>query len=135
MSEKSLFKPVKNYCKQVLKLCEIMFYVFFVLLSRVLLSPPPGDVYLFPCVLLPLCVLLGHHSSSVLCGCFLTSFLCGASLMAGNMVPLFRMLSAFFTVVYRCSRSKASILGGYSIGHSKQKIVYVHVSYCERFPR
>jgi hypothetical protein len=26
------------------------------------------------------------------------------------------------------------ILGGHSIGHSKQKNVYVHVSYSERFP-
>jgi hypothetical protein len=30
---------------------------------------------------------------------------------------------------------KVSILGGHSIGHSKQKNVYVHVSYSERFPR
>jgi hypothetical protein len=30
---------------------------------------------------------------------------------------------------------KVSILGGHSIGHSKQKSVYVHVSYSERFPR
>jgi hypothetical protein len=28
---------------------------------------------------------------------------------------------------------KVSILGGYSIGHSKQKSVYVHVSCSERF--
>jgi hypothetical protein len=28
-----------------------------------------------------------------------------------------------------------NILGGHSIGHSKQKGVYVHVSYSERFPR
>ena len=28
-----------------------------------------------------------------------------------------------------------NILGGHSIGHSKQKSVYVHVSYSERFPR
>jgi hypothetical protein len=26
-------------------------------------------------------------------------------------------------------------MGGHSIGHSEQKIVYVHVSYSERFPR
>jgi hypothetical protein len=26
-------------------------------------------------------------------------------------------------------------MGGHSIGHSKQKAVYVHVSYSERFPR
>jgi hypothetical protein len=30
---------------------------------------------------------------------------------------------------------KVRILGGNSIGHSKQKIVYVHVSSSERFPR
>jgi hypothetical protein len=30
---------------------------------------------------------------------------------------------------------KVSIPGGHSIGYSEQKIVYVHVSYSERFPR
>jgi hypothetical protein len=30
---------------------------------------------------------------------------------------------------------KDSILGGHSIGHSKQKTLYEHVSYYERFPR
>jgi hypothetical protein len=30
---------------------------------------------------------------------------------------------------------KVNILGGRSIGYSEQKIVYVHVSYSERFPR
>jgi hypothetical protein len=30
---------------------------------------------------------------------------------------------------------KVNILGGHSIGHYKQKNVYVHVSYSERFPR
>jgi hypothetical protein len=29
---------------------------------------------------------------------------------------------------------KVNILGGYSIGHSKEKSVYEHVSYSERFP-
>jgi hypothetical protein len=29
---------------------------------------------------------------------------------------------------------KFNILGGHSIGHSKQESVYVHVSYSERFP-
>ena len=28
-----------------------------------------------------------------------------------------------------------NILGGYSIGHSKQKTLYEYVSYFERFPR
>jgi hypothetical protein len=30
---------------------------------------------------------------------------------------------------------QVNILGGHSIGHSKQKSVYVHVSYSEQFPR
>jgi hypothetical protein len=30
---------------------------------------------------------------------------------------------------------KVNILGGHSIGHSKQKSLYVRVSYSERFPR
>jgi len=30
---------------------------------------------------------------------------------------------------------KINILGGHSIGHSKQKYLYEHVSYSERFPR
>jgi hypothetical protein len=30
---------------------------------------------------------------------------------------------------------KVNILGGHSIGNSKQESVYVHVSYSERFPR
>ena len=30
---------------------------------------------------------------------------------------------------------KINILGGYSIGHSKKKTLYEHVSYCEWFPR
>jgi hypothetical protein len=30
---------------------------------------------------------------------------------------------------------KVNILGGHSIGHSKQKTSYEHVSYSERFPR
>jgi len=30
---------------------------------------------------------------------------------------------------------KVNILGGHSIGHSKQKCLYEHVSYSERLPR
>jgi hypothetical protein len=30
---------------------------------------------------------------------------------------------------------KVSIMGGHSIGHSKQKNIYVHVSHSEWFPR
>jgi hypothetical protein len=32
-------------------------------------------------------------------------------------------------------RGNVNIPGGHSIGRSKQKSVYVHVSYSERFPR
>jgi len=32
-------------------------------------------------------------------------------------------------------RIKVDILGGHNIGHSKQKCLYEHVSYSERFPR
>jgi hypothetical protein len=34
-----------------------------------------------------------------------------------------------------CPGGKVNILGGHSIGHSKQKTLYEHVSYFERFPR
>jgi hypothetical protein len=34
-----------------------------------------------------------------------------------------------------CHDAIQSVPGGQSIGHSKQKGVYVHVSYSERFPR
>jgi hypothetical protein len=36
-----------------------------------------------------------------------------------------------------CPGGKVHILGGHSIGHSKQKKknAYIHVSYSERFPR
>jgi hypothetical protein len=30
---------------------------------------------------------------------------------------------------------KANILGGHSLGHSKEKYVYVHLPHSERFPR
>jgi hypothetical protein len=39
------------------------------------------------------------------------------------------------TVKYlKISEGKVSILGGHSIGHSKQKIIHVHVSCSELFP-
>jgi hypothetical protein len=37
--------------------------------------------------------------------------------------------------IQRIPGGKVNILGGHSIGHSKQKSVYVHVSYSEKFPR
>jgi hypothetical protein len=44
---------------------------------------------------------------------------------------------AFFISVHSVPGGKVNILGGHSIGHSKQKrkSIYVHVSYSERFPR
>jgi hypothetical protein len=39
------------------------------------------------------------------------------------------------TVQVSIPGGKLNILGGHGIGHSKQKCVYVHVSYSERFPR
>jgi hypothetical protein len=39
------------------------------------------------------------------------------------------------TVYIGCPRAKINILGGHTIGHSKQKRLYEHVSYSERFPR
>jgi hypothetical protein len=37
--------------------------------------------------------------------------------------------------IQRVQGGKFNILGGHSIGHSKQKRVYVNVFYFERFPR
>jgi hypothetical protein len=39
------------------------------------------------------------------------------------------------TLVYSVPGGKVNILAGHGIRHSKQKSVYVHVSYSERFPR
>jgi hypothetical protein len=38
-------------------------------------------------------------------------------------------------IIQNVSEGKVNILGGHNISHSKQKIVYVHASYSERFPR
>ena len=38
-------------------------------------------------------------------------------------------------VIQSVPGGKVNILGGHSIGHSKQKTLYEHVSYSERFPR
>jgi hypothetical protein len=40
-----------------------------------------------------------------------------------------------YTCIEGVPGGKLNILGGHSIGHSKQETVYVHVSYCDRFPR
>jgi hypothetical protein len=41
----------------------------------------------------------------------------------------------FILIIQGVPGGKVSILGGHSIGHSKQTNVYVHVSYSERLPR
>jgi hypothetical protein len=38
-------------------------------------------------------------------------------------------------IIQRVPGGKDNILGGHSIAHSKQKTLYEHVSYSERFPR
>jgi hypothetical protein len=40
-----------------------------------------------------------------------------------------------YTSIQGVPGGKVNILGGHSIGHSKQKTLYEHVSYSERFPR
>jgi hypothetical protein len=39
------------------------------------------------------------------------------------------------TNIQNVAAGEVNILGGHSIGHSKQKVVCVHVAYSERFPR
>jgi hypothetical protein len=68
------------------------------------------------------------------------------SLLVFVSLAVFLLISYFSFTVYLIAISiartiqsvpggKLNILGGHSIGHSKQKSVYVHVSYSERFPR
>jgi hypothetical protein len=40
-----------------------------------------------------------------------------------------------YTYIQSVPGGIVNTLLGHGIGHSKQKSVYVHVSYCERFPR
>jgi hypothetical protein len=43
---------------------------------------------------------------------------------------------AYYSLLYGVSQEERSIrVGGHSIGHAKQKSVYVNVFYSERFPR
>jgi hypothetical protein len=45
------------------------------------------------------------------------------------------MLTNLCTYIQSDPGGKVNILGGHSIGHSKQKSVYVYVYYFELFPR
>jgi hypothetical protein len=48
---------------------------------------------------------------------------------------MFKEVISFLIFIQNVPGGKVSIQGGHSIGHSKQKSVYVHVSYSERSPR
>jgi hypothetical protein len=52
-------------------------------------------------------------------------------------LPSFSIYGTFTDVltIQSIREGKVNILGGHSIGHSKQESVYVHVSYSEQFPR
>jgi hypothetical protein len=54
-----------------------------------------------------------------------------------NLLFFGRLLYEAFSIetIQNVPGGKISILGGHSIGHSKQKTVHVHMSYSERFPR
>jgi hypothetical protein len=60
--------------------------------------------------------------------------------VAAYMYLLFPSLRSFYHAlkiqnIQTAPGEKINILGGHRIGHTKQKIVYEHVSYFERFPR
>jgi hypothetical protein len=48
---------------------------------------------------------------------------------------LLTTMKYFLLYIQYVPREEVNILGDYRIGHSKQKSVYGHVSYCERLPR
>jgi hypothetical protein len=54
--------------------------------------------------------------------------------MIVSMQAILRQRSQYLDNTKSFPEKKVNILEGYSIGHSKQKSVYVHVSYSERFP-
>jgi len=67
----------------------------------------------------------------------------GRGLLRNNFIALY---CSFFFYLWFCIQSdegyiqgvpggKVNILGGHNIGYSKQKCLYEHVSYSERFPR
>jgi hypothetical protein len=69
---------------------------------------------------------------------FLVTFLCLVTVSRAlyiNPHPSFPSIPLSETYVQNVPGGKVNIVGGHSIGHSKQKNVYVHVSYSERFPR
>jgi hypothetical protein len=55
--------------------------------------------------------------------------------LPSRLFPIHRLFVHKFNSIQNVPEGKVSILGGHSIGHSKQKSVYAHVSYSEQFPR
>jgi hypothetical protein len=52
-----------------------------------------------------------------------------------SAVISFNAPGLIYSHIQGVSGGKVNILGRHVIGHSKQKCLYVHVSYSERFPR
>jgi hypothetical protein len=65
--------------------------------------------------------------------CFLVHTEAESRHTSAMVLPL--ISTCFRHKTYSVPGGKVDILGGHSTGHSKQKTVYVHVSYSERFPR
>jgi hypothetical protein len=64
----------------------------------------------------------------------LRTFLTSAFFIEGSVCFLLNFVK-ICAYIQDVSEENISILGGHNIGHSKQKSVYVHVSYSERFPK
>jgi hypothetical protein len=52
-----------------------------------------------------------------------------------SSITLCNYIESLMGLIQSVTEKKANILRGHSIGHSKEKNIYVHVSYTERFPR
>jgi len=53
-----------------------------------------------------------------------------------NLYQACRRLKTYICIyIQNVPGGNVNIVGGHSIGHSKQKCLYEHVSYSERFPR
>jgi len=52
-----------------------------------------------------------------------------------NLIKHVEICNDIYIYIQGVPGGKVNILGGHSIGHSKQKCLYEHVSYSERFPR
>ena len=64
----------------------------------------------------------------------------GRTILGAQAKPLYSQMAlsrkpCIYIYTQGVPGGKVNILGGHSIGHSKQKTLYEHVSYSERFPR